>query len=264
MRLQLIALGSLTAAAVIACLPFLARPSFSWVEMNAGLQVLVVALAAGAFYQAGLSRGFDNAVRLFVLAFSISYAAESISAHYGWLSGARYAYHPAIVPVLPSGIPLAIPLMWFGFANTALFFLRPLAIRTSHGISWPRAILKAALAALFLVALDLVLDPLGVALQLWSWAEPGGYFGTPYRNFLGWFLVGFAICVSYILVEIPRPAQDLRGVRALEALTALVTLVLEVIVIAACWIHLDHWLPIAVSLPLLGSYWVYWMGGCHV
>jgi putative membrane protein len=56
----------------------------------------------------------------------------------------------------------------------------------------PRVLL---MAALFMVMVDLVVDPLSVLGQRWFlgrifWYDPpGSYFGVPISNFLGWYLV---------------------------------------------------------------------------
>jgi putative membrane protein len=44
------------------------------------------------------------------------------------------------------------------------------------------------LTAAFLVAVDLVLDPAAVVLNIWVWVEPGPYYGIPITNYTGWFL----------------------------------------------------------------------------
>jgi putative membrane protein len=51
--------------------------------------------------------------------------------------------------------------------------------------------------AALLVAVDLVLDPAAVVLNIWVWVEPGPYYGIPITNYIGWFLT--AIIASFIL-----------------------------------------------------------------
>jgi putative membrane protein len=60
-------------------------------------------------------------------------------------------------------------------------------------LNLPRLI-KAALAALWMTAIDLVVDPLAAnQLGYWRWAQPGAYYGIPLHNFIGWFVVSFII-----------------------------------------------------------------------
>jgi putative membrane protein len=53
------------------------------------------------------------------------------------------------------------------------------------------------LTAAFLVAVDLVLDPAAVVLNIWVWVEPGIYYGIPITNYTGWFLT--ALIATFIL-----------------------------------------------------------------
>lgn len=55
------------------------------------------------------------------------------------------------------------------------------------------------LSALWMTAMDLVIDPLAAnELSYWHWRDGGPYFGVPLINFIGWF------AVSLIVFYIPR------------------------------------------------------------
>lgn len=47
------------------------------------------------------------------------------------------------------------------------------------------------LSAIFLVIVDLILDPAAVVLNIWVWNPPGPYYGIPLSNYVGWFLTAF-------------------------------------------------------------------------
>jgi hypothetical protein len=51
-------------------------------------------------------------------------------------------------------------------------------------------------SALAFTAWDLFLDPQMVAWGFWVWAEPGGYFGIPWINFVGW--AGSAALLTFL------------------------------------------------------------------
>jgi hypothetical protein len=54
-----------------------------------------------------------------------------------------------------------------------------------------RRAIRVMASALWLVLVDLVLDPVASGpLGFWRWEQPGAYFGVPTANFAGWFLVG--------------------------------------------------------------------------
>jgi putative membrane protein len=42
-----------------------------------------------------------------------------------------------------------------------------------------------------------------VAWGLWTWAKPGGYFGIPWQNYLGWLLAAALITVAVRPHELP-------------------------------------------------------------
>ena len=53
---------------------------------------------------------------------------------------------------------------------------------------------KALLAALWMTAIDLVIDPLAAnQLGYWRWSGEGAYYGIPASNFAGWFVVSFLL-----------------------------------------------------------------------
>lgn len=90
--------------------------------------------------------------------------------------------------------PLEVSLAWV-ILKYLSFHLGVLII-TSYGLPFWSAIF---LVPLVLVALDLVLDPVSVNIAgLWYWERGSGYFGIPYRNFLGWYLVGMISMVPYL------------------------------------------------------------------
>lgn len=79
----------------------------------------------------------------------------------------------------------AIPGKIFGLVPLIVFF------------SWPPLVLLARRVAgafvpalLLLITFDLLLDPGAVGIGMWSWSNPGMYYGVPIVNFAGWLLSG--------------------------------------------------------------------------
>ena len=62
----------------------------------------------------------------------------------------------------------------------------------------------AAATGVFMMALDVVIDPLAVLGEQWflgrlfTYATPGPYFGVPLSNFVGWVIVGAVGCGVYL------------------------------------------------------------------
>ncbi len=115
----------------------------------------------------------------------------------------RYAYTGALQPQL-GGVPLLIPLAWLMMLPpawaTADALLAPFRGRLGR---WQRP-LSAALAGGAFTAWDLYLDPQMVARGLWVWERPGGYFGIPWVNFLGWWGAAALLTLLIRPADLPR------------------------------------------------------------
>jgi uncharacterized membrane protein len=241
------------------CIPFLKPISFSWSEMNSQLQALVFLLAAAIFSHASLSMLVSNALRLFCISFLFSYFAEYAGMRWSGLFGNLYSYDPALSPVLPGGVPVIVVLMWFILAYTALKFLQPIAIKPRGSRSLLRLLFKGGLCALYIMGTDFLIDPLGTYSGLWFWHEQGGYFGTPWGNFGGWFLVGLVICCLYLLVEKPLSPDRFTNSYFLDLIFVLVSIFLTILCFIACLIHLGSGWPVALFLAVIGPFWIFWL-----
>lgn len=127
---------------------------------------------------------------------------EMAGTHTGWLFGA-YHYTDHLQPQI-GNVPLLIPLAWFmmlppAWAVAERFRARP----------W----LFAAVAAGAMTAWDLFLDPQMVGWDLWRWDQPGGYFGIPWHNYLGWFATAFLLTLLLRPAQLPR--KPLLGIYAI-------------------------------------------------
>jgi len=95
-------------------------------------------------------------------------------------------------------VPLWIELGWVIVA-LSLFVL-------FHEVVLPgrNPLLQAACAALFAVNIDLLIDPVAVANNLWQWINPSIYiFGVPIYNFAGWFclIFFFDLLFNYTILQ---------------------------------------------------------------
>lgn len=148
------------------------------IVLGVGLQAAIVLLI---LYQAwGAARTLLTA--LGVSAFA--WAAEAVGASTGVLFGA-YHYTDKLQPQL-AHVPLLIPLAWLMMLPAAWAVAQRL---TGSTRGW-RFVVMSATA---LTAWDLFLDPQMVAWGLWVWENPGGYFGIPWHNYLGWLVVSAAM-----------------------------------------------------------------------
>jgi len=97
-----------------------------------------------------------------------------------------YEYRDHLQPQL-GGVPWLIPLAWMMMLPPAWAVSQSILIGLrSHLGRWYWFVF-AALAGLAFTAWDLYLDPQMVKRGLWVWQQPGGYFGIPWGNFVGWW-----------------------------------------------------------------------------
>jgi uncharacterized membrane protein len=251
--------GSFVALAVFLLgLPFARGGAIDW-HLH-GLTVLAGAgmLAAVGLRHTAQETSWRDAARLFTLAFALSWAAEASGVHHGFPFGARYLYEDDLRPFLPGGVPVFIPLAWFVILRVPLVLLRALPVRRANGSRAPGRVLAKALAgAAFLGASGLLLDPIGVRLSAWVWAEPGGWFGSPPANVAGWAAVGLAVYLPFFAGQ-DRPTDAVRTAgsdrRAVITWLAFVGLAL-----AAAAFRLDHPAPALIAMVAMTPYVVFWI-----
>jgi putative membrane protein len=146
----------------------------------------VLAQATAAFL--GLAGGWP--ARQVLVAFALvstgAWAVEALGSATGFPFGA-YGYTSELQPQL-AGVPLLIPLAWFMMLVPAWAVAETILARRRERLAKWYAPVHAVLAGAAFTAWDLYLDPQMVARGLWVWDQPGGYFGIPWVNFLGWWL----------------------------------------------------------------------------
>lgn len=175
-------------------LAMIALPILKYFFAEAGL---IIGLTVSVLMQVGVvlaiiyrAWGLMQTTRLVFLVSSLSWLVEFIGSSTGFPFGS-YHYTGLMQPQL-AGVPLLIPLAWLMMLPCAW----AIAYVLSGGRYGPGFILWSAIA---MTAWDLFLDPQMVAWGLWVWTEPGGYFGIPWVNFLGWLLA------SAFITAIIRP-----------------------------------------------------------
>jgi len=113
----------------------------------------------------------------------LGFVAEIIGVRYGFLFS-PYGYTSVLQPQL-----FAVPLVMLSAWMVLLAYVRQMLAR----LDLPHWI-EAVLAAAWMTAIDLVIDPLAAnQLGYWRWAKSGVYYGIPLHNFIGWFGVSFLI-----------------------------------------------------------------------
>lgn len=165
------------------------------------LFMLVGAIASHVLWQEAPLKGFGSSSFLFIagalvlltaekqdrmrlgIAGLIGFLAELLGVQYGWLFG-QYKYTEVLAPNW-LGTPIVMICAWF----VLIAYVKDLLLRTRLSV-WAEIVL----GALWMMVLDLLIDPLAAhPFQFWSWIETGNYYGIPFRNFVGWFVVSAVI-----------------------------------------------------------------------
>lgn len=142
-----------------------------------------------------------------------------------------YQYTDVLGPKL-LGVPLVL--------TTAWLILLAYVQHWTVALKLP-VMARPVVAALWMTAIDLVIDPLAAGpLGYWRWESEGAYFGIPALNFVGWFVTSLLIFLA-----VPR---SFRPHVATRALGASVIVFFGVIAFA-----LGFLLPGVVALLLVGG-----------
>jgi putative membrane protein len=106
------------------------------------------------------------------------FVVEVIGVRSGLPFGA-YSYTGVLQPQL-LGVPVVMAFAWMVLVASIKQTLQGADLSP-----W----LEVPLAALWMTAIDLVIDPLAAnLLGYWHWRTAGSYYGVPASNFVGWFL----------------------------------------------------------------------------
>lgn len=112
----------------------------------------------------------------------------------------EYHYTEWLGPKIAGHVPYFIPPSWFAMSIVSL----DLARRASSD-RWTPLFLGTA----FMVLWDVSLDPaMNTAFPFWDYAADGFFFGMPFSNWCGWFIVSFVIMVGYEWLRGNRPIRN--------------------------------------------------------
>ena len=169
-----------------------------------------------------LHLGGGRTLAFLVLGYLIAWSAEFCSIHWGFPFG-EYIYIPATLDqeLWVAGVPFMDSLSYV-FLAYASFSMALLALGRGRWQGWGYHLEETPkllgsfrvliLAAVLMVALDVVIDPLALRGyrwflgQIYGYPEPGVYFGVTLANFGGWLLVGLVMIKVLQLLITRLPA----------------------------------------------------------
>ncbi|HSG09842.1 MAG TPA: carotenoid biosynthesis protein [Longimicrobiales bacterium] len=151
-------------------------------QFFAQIHILLAAVALGWVMVGRLGARWLPALGLVGL---VSFLSEHIGTGYGVPFGS-YGYTGLLGLRVGPRVPVLIPVSWF-LMSLPSWVVAQRAFPTQR-------VRRIGLAALFLVAWDLALDPaMSFLTPYWRWADSGSYYGMPWVNLLGWYLTGLVI-----------------------------------------------------------------------
>ena len=168
------------------------------------LRTIQVLLGALFFIIHGaLVWGFFNIAIFLIITIIVSLLLEIIGSKTGYVFGGKYHYNNDNTPgFILFGVPVLIPIAWFGIIYMCINFC---SYVTNFRFPFENSInyFFIILTAIFVMLLDLVLDPLAVDEKRWNWELPGIYYGIPILNFFGWLLVPLLILLIFQYCSYP-------------------------------------------------------------
>lgn len=117
-----------------------------------------------------------------LIAFLIGFFIEVVGVQTGVIFGEYHYSHVLGIQLLDT--PLLIGVNWLLLSYGAAKIVSKLRLN---------ALVKSVLGALLLVGLDVLIEPVAIKLNFWSWAGDS----IPLQNYLAWGLIAFVIQALY-------------------------------------------------------------------
>ena len=185
---------------------------FNFLWLLAGtiaLRPYVFALLCAYLLLATLHLGAGRAAAFLVLGYLISWLAELGAISFGFPFG-EYLYIPATLDreLWLAGVPCmdSLSYVFLAYASYCLALTalgrgrwQGFGFHLRKEAAWQKSRRTLILGAVFMVTLDIVIDPLALRGyrwflgQIYGYPEGGVYFGITLSNFAGWFLVALVL-----------------------------------------------------------------------
>ncbi|MFZ1890285.1 MAG: carotenoid biosynthesis protein [Candidatus Binataceae bacterium] len=204
------------------------------------LRPYVFVFLASFLFIAIVNFGVRTTVLFAILTYIVALACEWSSVHNGFPFG-LYHYLDATRgrELWIFGVPFfdSLSFTFLGFASytVALLLCSPL-----HRKGWDLRILDTwkirraprvwLMAALFMVMIDMIVDPLSVRGSQWFlgkifWYDPPGpHFGVPISNYLGWYFVAAVTIPIFLLLDATLNRGAIKPTGVIESLPSRVLL----------------------------------------
>lgn len=162
-----------------------------WIVHSPPLALIIFFLpVTWAFLHGRRYFGLRNILVMLGLILVVGFIGEWLGVHTGRVFGDYfYNSNPKVNGFLISGVPPLVTMSYASMGYTCYMLARIILGAYGRIAGWMLAGVSV-LAAMFMSVWDLAFDPTSsVVNHLWTWERGGAYFGEPFRNFTGWFLV---------------------------------------------------------------------------
>ncbi|ADP78525.1 carotenoid biosynthesis protein [Pseudofrankia inefficax] len=187
---------------------------------DAALGLLTGVALLFSIVHGSLSVGWRGIGTFFVISYAVGFVLEATSVAYGFPFG--FYVHNTGGPRLLD-IPLVVPSAYFGYGWIAWVLACVIGRGTpARSVGFER-FTTPLVATLILTGWDFAFDAVFATVDSrYRYTHPGGYFGVPVSNFLGWLLTGWIITQVFALVEQKAATRTPPAARAHWALPSVV------------------------------------------
>ncbi len=153
---------------------------------NGGVVDIIFGIIAVSIYACRVL-GWQVWLGFLVPSVLISVGSELLGTSTGFPFG-DYSYLSGLGYKIGGLVPFTIPLSWF-YVGLSAYLIARSGLKVAEKPTLVRHIAAIAIGALLFTSWDFALEPAmsQTAFPFWYWETPGDFFGTPYRNYAGWF-----------------------------------------------------------------------------
>ncbi|MEL7244402.1 MAG: gamma-carotene 1'-hydroxylase CruF [Cyanobacteria bacterium J06641_2] len=153
---------------------------------NGGVVDIIFGIVAVSIYACRVL-GWKTWLGFLVPSVFISVGSELLGTSTGFPFG-DYSYLSGLGYKIGGLVPFTIPLSWF-YVGLSVYLIARSGLKVAEKPTLIRHIAAIAIGALLFTSWDFALEPAmsQTAFPFWYWETPGDFYGTPYRNYLGWF-----------------------------------------------------------------------------
>lgn len=159
---------------------------WGWAGLRVGLIAIVLLQAVVAILSLSSIWSSRHVVTAALGICGGGWLAEYLGVTTGKLFG-RYSYTARLAPQV-GHVPIWVAIAYLGILVPS-WGVADLLVAGDRGVAFVVA------SAVVATATDLLLDPILVSWRVWEWRSASGYFGIPWRNYVGWMGVSAVLTV---------------------------------------------------------------------